>query len=167
LTLRGLSSRDAERFSGCFQVRSSRWGLSTYRLRLLVLLSCACYSKLNGWRLWNFALEGVTSFSTVPLRVWTYLGGLIALLSFLYGVYMILAKIIFGNPVPGYPSLMVTVLLLSGVQLIGIGVLGEYIGRTYLESKRRPLHIVRQVWRRAPDGASRQVIDYPRQRNMR
>lgn len=123
-------------------------------------------TKFNGWRLWNFALEGVTSFSTVPLRVWTYLGGLIALISFFYGVYMILAKLVLGNPVPGYPSLMVTMLFLGGVQLIGIGVLGEYIGRTYIESKRRPLHIVRQAWRRAPDGASHQVIDYPRQRKM-
>jgi hypothetical protein len=105
-------------------------------------------TKFNGWRLWNFALEGVTSFSTVPLRVWTYLGGAVALLSCCYGIYMILSKLIFGNPVPGYPSLMTAMLFLGGVQLIGIGVLGEYIGRTYLEAKRRPLHVVRHMWRR-------------------
>ncbi|MDO4626306.1 MAG: glycosyltransferase family 2 protein [Pasteurellaceae bacterium] len=100
-------------------------------------------SKFNGWKLWNLALEGITSFSTVPLRVWSYLGGGISLLSFLYGFYLILGKLFFGNPVPGYPSIMVAVLFLGGVQLIGIGVLGEYIGRIYLESKQRPRYILK------------------------
>ncbi|MDM2791106.1 glycosyltransferase family 2 protein [Citrobacter sp. Cpo114] len=100
-------------------------------------------SKFNGWKLWNLALEGITSFSTFPLRVWTYIGMLVAGLSFLYGSWMILDKIIFGNNVPGYPSLLVSILFLGGVQLIGIGVLGEYIGRIYIECKNRPRYVIK------------------------
>ena len=88
-------------------------------------------TKFNGWKLWNLALEGITSFSTLPLRIWTYIGLLMATLSFLYGAWMILQTLIWGNPVKGYPSLLVSILLLGGVQLIGIGVLGEYLGRVY------------------------------------
>ncbi|MEI2263870.1 glycosyltransferase family 2 protein [Erwinia sp. CGal63] len=98
-------------------------------------------SKFNGWKLWNLALEGITSFSTFPLRVWTYLGLLVAAFSFLYGAWMIIEKVIWGNAVRGYPSIMVSILFLGGVQLIGIGVLGEYIGRIYTEVKRRPKYI--------------------------
>ncbi|PLR30832.1 glycosyltransferase [Chimaeribacter californicus] len=100
-------------------------------------------SKFNGWKLWNLALEGFTSFSTVPLRIWTYLGFAISLLSFAYGAYMIIDKLVWGNAVKGYPSLLASVLFLGGVQLIGIGVLGEYIGRIYIESKGRPRYIVK------------------------
>ena len=92
-------------------------------------------SKFNGWKLWNLALEGVTSFSTVPLRLWTYVGGGISIFAVLYAVYMVLDKIFFGNSVPGYPSLMTAILFLGGVQLIGIGILGEYVGRIYIEAK--------------------------------
>ena len=88
-------------------------------------------SKFNGWKLWNLALEGITSFSTFPLRMWTYIGLFVAALSFVYGGWMIIDKLIWGNPVPGYPSLLVSILFLGGIQLIGIGVLGEYIGRIY------------------------------------
>lgn len=100
-------------------------------------------SKFNGWKLWNLALEGITSFSTFPLRVWTYLGLAVALLSFTYGFWMIVAKVIWGNEVHGYPSLIVSILFLGGVQLIGIGVLGEYIGRIYIETKKRPRYIIK------------------------
>ena len=99
-------------------------------------------SKFNGWKLWNLALEGITSFSTFPLRMWTYIGLLVAGLSFIYGAWMIVDTIAFGNPVRGYPSLLVSILFLGGVQLIGIGVLGEYIGRIYTESKSRPRYIL-------------------------
>ncbi|MFC0139391.1 glycosyltransferase family 2 protein [Erwinia mallotivora] len=92
-------------------------------------------TKFNGWKLWNLALEGFTSFSTFPLRVWTYLGLMVAAISFLYGIWMIMDKLVWGNPVPGYPSILVSILFLGGVQLIGIGVLGEYIGRIYIETK--------------------------------
>ncbi|WP_458022080.1 glycosyltransferase family 2 protein, partial [Kosakonia sp. BK9b] len=88
-------------------------------------------TKFNGWKLWNLALEGITSFSTVPLRIWSYIGLIVAAMSFIYGVWMIIDKIFFGNEVPGYPSILVSILFLGGVQLIGIGVLGEYIGRIY------------------------------------
>lgn len=100
-------------------------------------------SKFNGWKLWNLALEGITSFSTFPLRVWTYIGLFVAALSFAYGAWMILDKMFFGNPVPGYPSLLVSILFLGGIQLIGIGVLGEYIGRIYVEVKNRPRFIIK------------------------
>jgi glycosyltransferase involved in cell wall biosynthesis len=101
-------------------------------------------SKFNGWKLWNLALEGITSFSTFPLRVWTYIGFTIALLSFLYGGWMIVDKIFWGNAVPGYPSLLVSILFLGGIQLIGIGVLGEYIGRVYMETKKRPRYLLKE-----------------------
>lgn len=100
-------------------------------------------SKFNGWKLWNLALEGITSFSTFPLRMWTYIGLFVAALSFVYGGWMIIDKLIWGNPVPGYPSLLVSILFLGGIQLIGIGVLGEYIGRIYVESKQRPKYLLK------------------------
>jgi glycosyltransferase involved in cell wall biosynthesis len=102
-------------------------------------------SKFNGWKLWNLALEGVTSFSTVPLRLWTYVGGCVSIFAVLYAVYMVLDKVFFGNSVPGYPSLMTAILFLGGVQLIGIGILGEYIGRIYIEAKHRPRYVVKDI----------------------
>ena len=101
-------------------------------------------SKFNGWKLWNLALEGIASFSTVPLRMWTYIGICLASLSFFYGFYMIIDTLLFGNPVKGYPSLLTSILFLGGIQLIGIGVIGEYIGRIYIEVKRRPRYIVKK-----------------------
>ncbi|KFF67796.1 bactoprenol glucosyl transferase [Pectobacterium brasiliense] len=101
-------------------------------------------TKFNGWKLWNLALEGITSFSTLPLRMWTYIGSVIALLSFIYGIWMIIETVTLGNPVPGYPSLLVSILFFGGIQLIGIGVLGEYIGRVYIETKRRPRYLLRK-----------------------
>ncbi len=103
-------------------------------------------SSFNTWKLWNFAIEGITSFSTIPLRVWTYLGLVISGLSFIYALFLIFKTIIMGVDTPGYSSLMVAILFLSGVQLIGIGVLGEYIGRVFIETKRRPLYIIRKTY---------------------
>lgn len=104
-------------------------------------------SKFNVWKLWNLALEGITSFSTLPLRLWSYIGGVISLMALLYAGYMVLDKVLFGNIVPGYPSLMTAVLFLGGVQLIGIGILGEYVGRIYMETKHRPRYVVKDLIR--------------------
>jgi glycosyltransferase involved in cell wall biosynthesis len=101
-------------------------------------------SKFNFWKLWNFALDGVTSFSTVPLRIWSYLGLCIALLSFAYALWIIARTLAFGVDVPGYASILTALLFLGGLQLIGIGILGEYIGRTYLETKQRPIYLVKR-----------------------
>ncbi|WP_237485576.1 glycosyltransferase family 2 protein [Vibrio hippocampi] len=99
-------------------------------------------SSFNGWKLWNFALDGITSFSTAPLRIWLYIGCVISALSFLFGSFTILKTLMFGIDAPGYASMLTVILFLGGVQLIGIGVLGEYVGRLYMESKRRPIYIV-------------------------
>jgi len=115
-------------------------------------------SKFNAWKLWNLALDGITSFSTLPLRLWSYIGGCISLLALVYAGYLVLDKVLFGNAVPGYPSLMTAILFLGGVQLIGIGILGEYVGRIYMEAKHRPRYVVKDVIRsRATEEGMRHV----------
>ncbi|OFC36908.1 glycosyltransferase family 2 protein [Acidithiobacillus caldus] len=103
-------------------------------------------TKWNYWRLWNFAMEGITSFSQVPLQLAAYLGFFVSLLAFLYAIWLVISTLVYGNPVKGYPSMMVTLLFLGGVQLMALGVIGEYLGRIYEESKRRPVYLVRQVY---------------------
>ena len=105
-------------------------------------------TKFNAWKLWNFALEGVTSFSTAPLRVATYLGLLTAALAFLYAAWIVLKAVLWGDPVAGWPTMMTVILLLGGVQLMALGTIGEYLGRLYEESKQRPLYLVDR-WRPA------------------
>lgn len=105
-------------------------------------------TKFNTWRLWNFALDGITSFSTVPLRIWTYVGIFCAFLAFLLAMFFLTRTLLFGIDVPGYASIIIVITFLGGLQLTGIGILGEYLGRTYLESKRRPLYVVRNVYHR-------------------
>ena len=100
-------------------------------------------TKWNYWRLWNFAIEGITSFSDIPLKVATYMGLVTSTAALLYGLFMIVRTLIWGNPVPGYPSLIVIVLFLGGIQLICLGVIGEYLARTYSESKARALYFVK------------------------
>jgi glycosyltransferase involved in cell wall biosynthesis len=102
-------------------------------------------TKFNYWKLWTLALDGITSGSTLPLRVWSYLGGAVAILSLLYAGYVAVRTIIFGGDVPGYPSLMVATLFLGGVQLLSLGVLGEYVGRILVETKHRPIYVVRET----------------------
>lgn len=108
-------------------------------------------TKFSGWKLWNFALEGFTSFSTAPLKLWMYLGGIGAVGALIYAAIIILRTLIRGVDVPGYASILVVVLFVGSIQLIGIGVLGEYIGRIYLETKQRPRYLVR---RRYESGAT-------------
>jgi polyisoprenyl-phosphate glycosyltransferase len=100
----------------------------------------------NYWKLWNFAIDGITSFSLAPLKVWTYMGLGISLLAFIYATFLVLRTLILGIDVPGYASLMVAMLFLGGVQLVTLGVLGEYIGRIYEEVKGRPLYLVRNCY---------------------
>lgn len=103
-------------------------------------------SKFNLWRLWNFALEGITSFSTAPLRLATYLGLLTAAVAFVYASWIVVKALLWGDPVAGWPTMMAVILFLGGVQLIALGLIGEYLGRLYDEAKQRPLYLVDE-WR--------------------
>lgn len=99
-------------------------------------------TKWNYWKLWNFALDGIFSFSTIPLRIWTYAGLLIGLISFIYLAFIVIKTLVLGVDVPGYASLITLILFFSSLNLIGIGVLGEYIGRIFEEVKNRPLYVI-------------------------
>lgn len=101
-------------------------------------------TKFRYWRLWTLALDGITSASTMPLRIWSYIGVVIAFFTLLYALYVVAKTLIFGTDVAGYPSLMVAILFFGGLQLISLGVLGEYVGRILIETKRRPLYVVRK-----------------------
>ncbi len=103
-------------------------------------------SNWSYWKLWNFALDGIISFSFLPLKVWSYVGVTISLISLFYALYLVVRTLVFGVDVPGYASLMVAILFLGGVQLITLGVLGEYLGRVYEEVKGRPLYFVREKY---------------------
>lgn len=113
-------------------------------------------TKFNFWRLWNLALEGITSFSTAPLRLATYLGLVTALVAFGYGSWIIAKALFWGDAVQGWPTMMAVILFLGGVQLIALGLIGEYLGRLYEESKQRPLYVV-DTWQPAAEVCSRQV----------
>ncbi|WNH47843.1 MULTISPECIES: glycosyltransferase family 2 protein [Stenotrophomonas] len=99
-------------------------------------------TKFGFWKLWNFALEGITSFSTAPLRAATYLGLLTASAAFVFGAWVVVKAALYGDRVAGYPTMMAVILFLGGVQLIALGLIGEYLGRLYEESKQRPLYLV-------------------------
>ncbi len=99
-------------------------------------------SKWRYWKLWTFALDGITASSTAPLRIWGYLGAFIALGSFAYAMVLVIQGLLFGSEVPGYTSLMVAVLFMGGINLLTLGIIGEYLGRTYAEVKSRPLYLV-------------------------
>ena len=100
-------------------------------------------TKFNYWRLWTLAIDGITSASTVPLRVWSYVGAIIALAALVYAGFVVVKTLFWGIAVPGYPSLMVAVLFFGGLQLLSLGVLGEYVGRILVETKHRPIYVVR------------------------
>jgi glycosyltransferase involved in cell wall biosynthesis len=106
-------------------------------------------TKWNYWRLWNFALEGITSFSVVPLKLASYAGLLTALVAFGYGIKVIVKTLLYGDPVAGYPTLVVLVLFLGGLQLMALGLIGEYLARMFIEVKQRPLYLVQRHLRSA------------------
>jgi len=99
-------------------------------------------TKWSYWRLWNFALDGITASSTLPLRIWTYIGGCTALISIIYAVYIVVRTLVRGVDVPGYASLIVSILFFGSIQLIALGIFGEYLGRLLTEVKNRPLYII-------------------------
>ena len=101
-------------------------------------------TKWNYWRLWNFALEGITSFSVVPLKAASYIGFATALVAFAYGGYFIVKTLAFGDPVRGFPTLVAVVLFLGGLQLMALGIIGEYLARMFIEVKQRPLYLVQR-----------------------
>ena len=103
-------------------------------------------TKWNYWKLFKFSIDGITSFSKAPLELWTYIGIFTAFMSFVYGSYIIVKSLIFGADVPGYPSLITFLLFFSGLQMIGIGMLGSYIGRIFIETKHRPIYIARRIY---------------------
>lgn len=112
-------------------------------------------TKFNYWRLWNFALDGITSFSTLPLRIWSYLGLFVALIAFIYGVIIIGRTLFLGIDVPGYASMLAAILFLGGMQLVGLGIIGEYLGRIYSETKQRPIYLTGGLYGLSPDEAER------------
>ena len=102
-------------------------------------------TKWAYWKLWNFALDGITSSSTLPLRIWTYLGTSIAAMAFLYAAWMVIKVFAYGADVPGYASTMVAILFLGGINILATGIFGEYLGRIYEEVRNRPLYVVRET----------------------
>ncbi len=101
-------------------------------------------SKYSYWRLWNFAIDGILSFSTAPLRIWTYIGGTVAVCAFIAALLLVFYTLFVGRDVPGYASIMVTLLFMSGVQLVVLGIIGEYLGRIYQETKSRPRYLIKR-----------------------
>lgn len=119
-------------------------GFRTAVIRFTREKRVAGQSSWKYWKLWNFALEGIISFSSIPLRIWSYLGGMVSFGALLYMLVVILRTLIFGVDVPGYASLIVLILFFSGLNLICLGVIGEYLGRIFTEVKRRPLYLIRE-----------------------
>lgn len=103
-------------------------------------------SKFNLWRLWNFAIDGLVSFSTAPLRAWFYVGLVIAVVAMLYALFIVTRVLIFGVDTPGYASLLIAVLLMGAIQLLSLGIIGEYLGRLFVEVKARPIYIVEGLY---------------------
>ncbi|TAF03679.1 MAG: glycosyltransferase [Nostocales cyanobacterium] len=123
-------------------------------------------TKWNYWRLWNFAIDGITSFSLLPLKVWSYVGLTISVLSFLYASFLLVRTLILGIDVPGYASLMVALLFLGGVQLLSLGIIGEYLGRVYEEVKGRPLYLVKEYYGSTPESMNTYVLPQRGARNL-
>lgn len=122
-------------------------GFRTEEIEYVRPMRAAGKTKFNTFRLVNLAIEGVTSFSTAPLRLVTYVGMSVAILAMIYGTFIVLRTLIYGIDLPGYASIVSLVAFLSGVQLLAIGIVGEYVGRSYMESKSRPPYVIRHVYR--------------------
>ena len=137
------SMKESQRFmKGLFA-----WaGFKTCFIDYKVAKRAAGESKFNLLRLWSLAIEGITSFSAFPLTMWGIIGAIIAMGAFIYGLYIFFQAIIYGLDVPGYATLLCLILLFGGLQLLGIGIIGEYLGRTYIESKNRPIYIIREIY---------------------
>jgi polyisoprenyl-phosphate glycosyltransferase len=128
-------------------------------------------TKWNYWRLWNFALEGITSFTTAPLRIASYLGLIVAFIGLLYAVFIIYKTLVFGETVRGFPTLMVIILCLGGLQLAFLGIIGEYLGRMFDEVKQRPLYLVNRyqpsaIAQSRQDAGPAKQPDVPRQQTF-
>ncbi|MEO7917177.1 MAG: glycosyltransferase family 2 protein [Dokdonella sp.] len=143
-----LSRRAVDALKGVRERQRFMKGLFTwvgFRQKSVVYARDARYAgetKWNYWKLWNFALDGITSFTSSPLKLATYIGLATALLSFVFAMWVAVKALMFGDAVQGYPSLMVVVLFLGGMQLMALGVIGEYLGRLYVEAKQRPLYLI-------------------------
>ncbi len=123
-------------------------------------------TKWNYWRLWNLAIEGITSFSSMPLKLASYVGLATALFAFAFALLIFGKALLYGNPVAGYPSLMVTVLFLGGVQLIALGIIGEYLARMFVEVKGRPLYLLSGIYRqRAGEFGTHDITPRPEPSN--
>ncbi len=120
-------------------------------------------TKWKVWSLWNFALDGITGSSTFPLRVWSYVGGMLALIAGVYSIVILLKTLIFGVDQPGYASLMIVVLTLGGANLVALGILGEYIGRISIEVRRRPLYLIEDIKEISDQGV---VTTYPQKQEI-
>ncbi len=112
------------------------------------------HSKWNYWRLWNFALDGIVSFSTAPLRIWTYFGVLIALAALGYAGFIAVYTLVRGTGVPGYASLIVVLLFSTAANLISLGMIGEYVSRLFVETKQRPIYLLEGLYQHSPEGPS-------------
>lgn len=116
-------------------------------------------SKWNFGKLFSFAFDGITAFSTMPLRVWTYLGGVVSLMAIGSAIYFVFEALIVGSDAPGYPSLIVSIMFFSGIQLMSLGIIGEYVGRIFAEVKRRPLYVVAEEVGAASGGLETPIRD--------
>jgi glycosyltransferase involved in cell wall biosynthesis len=108
-------------------------------------------TKWNYWRLWNFAIDGIVSFSTAPLRIWTYCGVAIALFALAYAVFIVLDVLLFGIAVPGYASLIIVMLFSTAANLVSLGMIGEYVSRLFVETKQRPIYLLEGIYQQTPD----------------